>query len=62
MTDRPGPPCLPQALELWIQSVGYGEIARAMGLDTPKDAERLVRAGLERLRRHFRDRDHEPDR
>ena len=48
-----------QALELWLQSVGHGEIAARLGLESPKHAERMVRAGLERLRRHFREREGE---
>ncbi len=44
------------ALELWIINATYADMADKLGLDTPKDAERLVRAALERLRRHFRER------
>ncbi len=42
------------ALLLWIINTPYSEIASELGLDSPKDAERRVRAALERLRRHFR--------
>jgi hypothetical protein len=42
------------ALQLWIINTPYGEIATKLELDDPKDAERRVRAALERLRRHFR--------
>ena len=44
-----------RALELWAQSEGFDEIARTLGFATSKDAERAVRAALERLRRHFRE-------
>ena len=43
------------ALELWTQSASYPDIARELALPDGADgAERLVRAALERLRRHFR--------
>jgi hypothetical protein len=41
------------AIELWAQSHGFDEIRAALSLPTARDAERLVRAGLERLRRQF---------
>jgi len=43
-----------RALELWVQSEPFAEIARAVGLTTAAEAERTVRAVLERLRRRFR--------
>src|SRR5262249_11549552 len=43
-----------RALEPWIQSQSYGEIARHLDLGVPAAAARLVRAALERLRRRFR--------
>jgi DNA-directed RNA polymerase specialized sigma24 family protein len=43
-----------RALELWIQSQDYDEIARRLELRAAGEAERLVRAAIERLRRHFR--------
>lgn len=43
-----------RALELWVQSEGYPEIARALGLADAAEAERTVRAAIERLRRRFR--------
>jgi DNA-directed RNA polymerase specialized sigma24 family protein len=46
-----------RALELWIQSETYRDIAEALGLGDPAEAERVVRAAIERLRRHFRDED-----
>jgi DNA-directed RNA polymerase specialized sigma24 family protein len=45
-----------RALELWVQSESYDEIAREMSLDSAPAAEHLVRAAIERLRRRFRDR------
>jgi len=45
-----------EALELWITSTSFADIATRLGLETPKQAERNVRAALERLRRHFRER------
>jgi DNA-directed RNA polymerase specialized sigma24 family protein len=43
-----------RALELWVQSESYAEIAAAVGLASAADAERTVRAAIERLRRRFR--------
>ncbi len=43
-----------QALELWVQSESYVEIARVLELDDADEAERMVRAAIERLRRRFR--------
>jgi hypothetical protein len=43
-----------RALELWVQSETYDEIARVLELATPAEAERMVRAAIERLRRRFR--------
>jgi len=43
-----------RALELWIHGEGFAEIARSLELRTAADAERMVRAALERLRRRFR--------
>jgi DNA-directed RNA polymerase specialized sigma24 family protein len=47
------PPEQRAALEAWVQGHGFAEIQRDLGLAAPKDAERLVRAALERLRRKF---------
>jgi DNA-directed RNA polymerase specialized sigma24 family protein len=44
-----------RALELWTQSESFGDIARALGLRDGAEAERMVRAAIERLRRKFRD-------
>jgi hypothetical protein len=43
-----------RALTLWAEDVRHEDIARALALAGPADAERLVRAALERLRRHYR--------
>jgi hypothetical protein len=43
-----------RALEQWILDRSFDDIASELGLGTAKDAERMVRAALERLRRHFR--------
>lgn len=48
-----------RALELWIQNADHAEIAAQLGLARAADAERLVRAALERLRRYFRHPDGE---
>jgi DNA-directed RNA polymerase specialized sigma24 family protein len=42
------------ALERWSRGETFDEIAAALGLAAPRNAERMVRAALERLRRHFR--------
>jgi hypothetical protein len=47
-----------RALELWTQNQSFDEIAGELALPGgAKEAERLVRAALDRLRRHFRDED-----
>jgi DNA-directed RNA polymerase specialized sigma24 family protein len=43
-----------RALALWSAGESALEIARALGLPSVLDAERMVRAALERLRRKFR--------
>jgi DNA-directed RNA polymerase specialized sigma24 family protein len=48
------PPEQLRALTLWTESESFGDIAAALGLGGPTDAERLVRAAIERLRRHYR--------
>lgn len=47
-----------RALELWAQSESFDDIARVLALPSARDAERTVRAVIERLRRKFRE-DHE---
>jgi DNA-directed RNA polymerase specialized sigma24 family protein len=44
-----------RAVELWAQDESFDDIAKTLGLKTGRDAERMVRAALERLRRRFRD-------
>jgi DNA-directed RNA polymerase specialized sigma24 family protein len=44
-----------RALELWTQSESFEDIARELELAKPSDAERMVRAAIERLRRRFRE-------
>ena len=43
-----------RALEMWVLSESYEEIARQLGLADATEAERTVRAAIERLRRRFR--------
>jgi DNA-directed RNA polymerase specialized sigma24 family protein len=44
-----------RALELWASSESFEEIARSLKLATAGEAERMVRAAIERLRRRFRE-------
>jgi DNA-directed RNA polymerase specialized sigma24 family protein len=58
MMDFAGTDLTPEqraALEQWVQGHGFAEIAVTLGLEDPRDAERRVRAALERLRRRFKD-------
>ncbi len=43
------------ALQLWIGGESFADIARELGLAGASDAERRVRAAIERLRRQYRD-------
>lgn len=43
-----------RALELWAQSESFEDIAKALKLASANDAEKMVRAAIERLRRRFR--------
>lgn len=43
-----------RAIELWSQGEGFPDIATTLGLKSSQAAERMVRAGLERLRRKYR--------
>jgi hypothetical protein len=43
------------ALRRWMDGAGFAELAAELGLAGPRDADKLVRAGLARLRRHFGD-------
>ena len=53
--DEAMPAAQRRALELWIACEPYEDIARAVGLASAAEAERTVRAAIERLRRRFRD-------
>src|SRR5262249_54737735 len=44
-----------RALELWAGQASLEDIAGALSLDGAPAAERLVRAAVERLRRHYRE-------
>jgi hypothetical protein len=43
------------ALRRWIDGASFDELAAELGLATPRDADKLVRAALAKLRRHFGD-------
>lgn len=43
-----------RSLELWVTGHSASDIAQTTGLATAEEAERSVRAALEKLRRHFR--------
>jgi DNA-directed RNA polymerase specialized sigma24 family protein len=51
--DLPAEQCA--ALSSWIQGGSFEDIARDAGLAGPRQAERVLRAALERLRRRFRE-------
>ena len=42
-----------QALRRWMDGATFAELAVELGLAAPRDADKLVRAALARLRRHF---------
>lgn len=42
-----------RALRRWLAGASFDEIAAELGLAAPRDADKLVRAALARLRRHF---------
>ena len=44
-----------QALADWLVGRSFAEVAEGAGLPSAKEAERLVRAALQRLRRQFRE-------
>jgi len=44
-----------RAVEMWSEEATSEDIARALGLESAEEADRLVRAGVRRLRRHFRE-------
>jgi hypothetical protein len=41
------------ALRRWMAGASFDELAGELGLANPRDADKLVRAALARLRRHF---------
>jgi len=41
------------ALRRWMDGASFAELAGELGLANPRDADKLVRAALARLRRHF---------
>jgi DNA-directed RNA polymerase specialized sigma24 family protein len=43
-----------RALELWVRSESFADISATLGLGGASEAERMVRAAIERLRRRFR--------
>ena len=43
------------ALRRWMEGASFDELATELDLATPRDGEKLVRAALARLRRHFGD-------
>lgn len=47
-----------RALRRWMDGASFDEIAGELGLATPREADKLVRAALARLRRHFGERAH----
>jgi hypothetical protein len=48
-----------RALRRWMDGASFDELAGELGLASPRDADKLVRAALARLRRHFGGRTHE---
>jgi DNA-directed RNA polymerase specialized sigma24 family protein len=44
-----------RALELWAHGESFAAIARALAMKTEIEAQRTVRAAIERLRRHYRE-------
>jgi DNA-directed RNA polymerase specialized sigma24 family protein len=48
-------PAQRRALEMWAQSASFEEIAQELGMTGAPEAEKTVRAAIERLRRKFRD-------
>jgi hypothetical protein len=48
-----------RALRRWMDGASFDELARELGLASPREADKLVRAALARLRRQFGGRTHE---
>jgi DNA-directed RNA polymerase specialized sigma24 family protein len=51
--ERTLDPAQLHALRRWIEGASIAELAAELGLPTPRDADKLVRAALARLRRRF---------
>lgn len=48
-----------RALRRWMDGASHDELANELGLANPREADKLVRAALARLRRHFGGRGHD---
>lgn len=48
-----------RALRRWMDGASFDDLARELGLASPREADKLVRAALARLRRHFGGQTHE---
>ena len=46
-----------RALRMWVEGASFEELASALDLPRPQDANKLVRAAVAKLRRQFGDRD-----
>ncbi|MBV8757196.1 MAG: sigma-70 family RNA polymerase sigma factor [Deltaproteobacteria bacterium] len=53
--DGAMPPQQRRALELWTRSESFADISTSLGLAGADEAEKMVRAAVERLRRRFRE-------
>jgi hypothetical protein len=48
-----------RALRCWMEGASFHELAAELGLVAPRDAEKVVRAAIARLRRQFGDQANE---
>jgi hypothetical protein len=53
--ERALDPAQLRALRGWMDGASFADLAAELGLPSPRDADKLVRAALARLRRHFGD-------
>jgi hypothetical protein len=53
--ERALDPAQLRALRGWMEGASFADLAAELGLASPRDADKLVRAALARLRRHFGD-------
>jgi hypothetical protein len=53
--ERALDPAQLRALRGWMDGASFADLAAEFGLASPRDADKLVRAALARLRRHFGD-------